>query len=523
MRRRWMDIRAKIDTVLIQKLSGDRARKSTLMLSDGPVQPLPPIESLRIKPVVPKPDPASPYPFENLAFEGGGAKGYAYIGAIEVLEEIGIYPGNVRRVAGTSMGSFIAMMAALGCSSSYMIEKFPKDMLGLVTDSPGGRIGSIMNAVRTRGMHPGKRVFDTLGDIVEDVTGARDITFAQVQERYGRELCVPVTNLTRMMTEYCHPKTTPNMSIRVAVRMSMSLPVLLQPVLLTKSGEDGAVLPEIYVDGGLLCNDPTHAFDGWWLSTAPGDAFLRRLRPLNRAHEHYPRAARFSPNNPKTLGFTVFAFGETDITSRWVRPGGDPPTLPNTPAALRGKEARRAQEKHASLSAPLQHLLETLDDFDADQDGQIDEGELTSLIDQGGLSSSELLSIFGTTDAKKIFDTLDLDGSGTIDYGELLAFLESRDVDVTTHLVGFAARPPKSAVEFAVNMLEAMTRDLTRANYDPADRARTIPINTDYVGTQTFDLQQADRDFLIETARRSTMAFFAEYDEMARARAGVSD
>lgn len=38
------------------------------------------------------------------------------------------------------------------------------------------------------------------------------------------ELCVIVTNLNRMSTEHCHVKTTPNMPVRVAVKMSISIP-----------------------------------------------------------------------------------------------------------------------------------------------------------------------------------------------------------------------------------------------------------------------------------------------------------
>ena len=46
----------------------------------------------------------------------------------------------------------------------------------------------------------------------------------QVYQKYGNTLCIVVTNLSQMTTEYCHPKTTPDMPIRVAIRMSMAIP-----------------------------------------------------------------------------------------------------------------------------------------------------------------------------------------------------------------------------------------------------------------------------------------------------------
>ena len=69
------------------------------------------------------------------------------------------------------------------------------------------------------------------------------------------------------------------------------------------------------------------------------------------------------------------------------------------------------------------------------------------------------------------------------------------------------SRPPKNIVEFAMNLLEAVSRDLTRSNQTSEDRPRTIPINTDYVGTTTFNLVEADLKWMIESGRVHTKAF----------------
>ena len=53
------------------------------------------------------------YHFKNLVFEGGGVKGIAYVGALEVLEREGILK-NIERVAGTSAGAMVAVLVALG-------------------------------------------------------------------------------------------------------------------------------------------------------------------------------------------------------------------------------------------------------------------------------------------------------------------------------------------------------------------------------------------------------------------------
>jgi len=504
-----------------ERVTPEHTRRATLMFADPPPPPLPPLATLKRQPVPPTAAASERYPWENLAFEGGGAKGYAYIGAVQVLEREGIYPHQIRRVAGTSVGSILAMFAALGASSADMLERVPTDLQALVMDGGGGKVGSMVRTAVARGMHPGQRSVEFLGHALEDFTGSADVTFRQLLDRCGRELCVPVTNVTRMMTEYCHPKTTPNMPVRVAVRMSMSLPVLLQPVLLQRASAGVADLEaaEVYVDGGLLCNTPTHAFDGWWLSMDPEDSFLRRILDLDRAASYYSRSVRFSPPNPRTLGFTLFSSDEADFTHTWVRPGGGPPPRPHTPARERFEEVERTSSSAAELSRPLQRLLAAIRDLDVNEDGTISEAELERAVEVGDVSSVELLSVFGTTSVPEIFASLNKNADGHIDFGEVVAFIETLGVDLTTHLVGFPARPPRTLAGFAANLFDAVTRDLSRANYSPADRERTIPICTDYVTTQSFDLVAADYEFLVDSARRSTKAFLIEHEHLRAAAA----
>jgi len=52
----------------------------------------------------------------------------------------------------------------------------------------------------------------------------------QVLDTFGRELCIVVTNLNRMCSEYCSPRLSPNLPIRDAVRMSMSFPRLFHVI-----------------------------------------------------------------------------------------------------------------------------------------------------------------------------------------------------------------------------------------------------------------------------------------------------
>lgn len=474
---------------------------------------LPPIGTLAKPPVLPSPDPHPRWPFDNLAFEGGGAKGIAYVGAAEVLEQEGLYPAHIRRVSGTSSGSFLAAMLAVGCSATELSRLlFETDLASVMQDARFGMFSGVLNLVTMYGWNPGSRLLEFLGERLRERTGSEDVTFRQVFERCGRELCIPVTNLTRMGTEYCHPKTTPDMPIRLAVGMSMSLPLLMVPYRLVRmvGTTDEA---DLYTDGGLLCNYPVHAFDGWWLSMKPEDTFLRRLRPLNRAKEQLHDQLRFNPRNPRTLGLTVFDRTELDASEGWLLAEGGPPPRPDTAlarsrAASELKLAERSKQRE-TLDAASQRLVDAMAAVETSGDGRVGRDEVKRLFDVGALGPDDAKVLFGTSNLDAIFAALDHNGDGSIAYDELVRYIDGRNVDLTAHL-GLARSAPSSMGTFMSSVFNTLLMHLRKTTLHPDDRARTIPIDTDYVGTSDFALEPGDREFLLESGRRAARAFLGQ-------------
>ena len=62
------------------------------------------------------------YHFKNLVFEGGGVKGIAYIGAMQVLKDKGILPA-IERVGGTSAGAINATLSIMVGGDSEVFEQ----------------------------------------------------------------------------------------------------------------------------------------------------------------------------------------------------------------------------------------------------------------------------------------------------------------------------------------------------------------------------------------------------------------
>ena len=95
------------------------------------------------------------YHFRNLVFEGGGVKGIAYVGALEVLDKEGILK-DIKRVAGTSAGALVAVLIGLGYSAKEL-----KDILWSINfqnflDSSWGVIRNTKRFIEDYGWYKGE-------------------------------------------------------------------------------------------------------------------------------------------------------------------------------------------------------------------------------------------------------------------------------------------------------------------------------------------------------------------------------
>ncbi|KXJ23340.1 Uncharacterized protein R571 [Exaiptasia diaphana] len=292
------------------------------------------------------------FPFENLIFEGGGNKGMAYVGALQVLESAGVMK-KIKRVAGASAGAITAALIAIGFNSQELKEFLDQDLKKILVDHNCGYCSLLPNLLKGFGWNPGKKLIKWFGEQLRERAGDADVTFREVLERFGTELCVVVTNLNQMSVEYFHPKTTPNTPIRRAIRMSVALPGVFQCVRQINNDYE-----DVYVDGGLLCNYPIHAYDGWWLSMDPKHTFFKKLQPLEDFARLFEKSERFGDWNRKTLGIVLYSHTETELMKTLLseREGNKPPEPPNTKIArqrlkLKQQQLTMRQEHQAMVGA----------------------------------------------------------------------------------------------------------------------------------------------------------------------------
>ena len=146
--------------------------------------------------------------------------------------------------AGASAGLIPALFLALGLDSAQVNEETEKIDMNEFFD---GSIMKYYNLVSKSGLHPAKKCTEFVEYLLQKYTGDKDLTFLGLYQRYGTELCISVSNVSRSQNEYFHVNTTPDLPIKAAIRTTMSVPLLWTPVDI---GGDK------YVDGGLFNNYP---------------------------------------------------------------------------------------------------------------------------------------------------------------------------------------------------------------------------------------------------------------------------
>lgn len=114
-----------------------------------------------------EPHPAGgPDGIRFLAFEGGGGKGGAYLGAVIALEELGLLPINtasgeanrLEGISGASAGSITAFLLAIGQTSGDMWQAIVKGVFKDFMDAP--RVGYARRAVFAGDAPPGDTIRD---------------------------------------------------------------------------------------------------------------------------------------------------------------------------------------------------------------------------------------------------------------------------------------------------------------------------------------------------------------------------
>lgn len=173
--------------------------------------------------------------YTALVLSGGGVHGFSMLGALSQLQADGLAMSDVEVLVGTSAGSLVAALMALGRSPREAMNKATKTPLlsRLQLNIDGFMSGRL-------GLDSGQGLEHLIDEALEC-----NMTFEELKESTGKTLVVVVTSVHDQKAVYLSHETSPKCSINTAVKMSCCVPLLFDCVRY----EGG-----LYVDGGLTNN-----------------------------------------------------------------------------------------------------------------------------------------------------------------------------------------------------------------------------------------------------------------------------
>ena len=189
----------------------------------------------------------------GVALSGGGIRGIAHAGVLKALEENNI---KIDAIGGTSSGSIIATLYAMGYSPYYIYILFKKYAKDLVNQNSISKVTSIGNFMANKkgnfqGFYTGEEIENGFNNIalrkgvkkISDIKMPIVIPTVDVQNSKKYIITNQIPEKTSPNTEYIN-----NIEIGKAIRASSSFPVVFSPCEYNKHR---------FLDGGILDNFPT--------------------------------------------------------------------------------------------------------------------------------------------------------------------------------------------------------------------------------------------------------------------------
>ena len=201
-------------------------------------------------------------PPRRIALSGGGMKGIAHVGALEVLEARGLL-SCIKEYLGTSAGALISFCIVIGYTLSEL-----RSLCSVLdfTQTQNLDFDTILDFPNRLGLDDGKNVEKFLGVLIRAKGLSETTTFEELylKKPNAPNLRVFATNLDSMSLKEFSIQT-PTVPLIFAVRASMAIPFLFIPLKDT--------LGELLVDGALISQFPFHHLSDSQRSETIGIAF----------------------------------------------------------------------------------------------------------------------------------------------------------------------------------------------------------------------------------------------------------
>lgn len=183
---------------------------------------------------------------EILVVSGGSIKGFTSLGCITKLKELKII-NNLKVYCGTSVGSTICLLLLIGYEPYQIYQILYEIDLDILIEYDNDIIDDSCFGISTS-----NPLINIIALLLKKKNIDPDITFKKLYELIPKKIIITGVCLNDLSLNYFSYETTPDMSVLLAIRISISLPFVFKPVSYNN---------KIWVDGGCLNDYPIEIFD----------------------------------------------------------------------------------------------------------------------------------------------------------------------------------------------------------------------------------------------------------------------
>jgi NTE family protein len=178
-----------------------------------------------------------------LVLSGGGIKGICHIGALKALQDLKKID-NIKTISGTSIGALVGFLFSIGYS--------PDDLFNFILLFDFKKLKpNPINVFEKYGIDNGDKFIVIMNQMLKTKNIDDKINFKQLYQKTGINLIINASCINDKQVYYFSHKTHPDMSVVLAVRMSIAVPIYFAPVIYDN---------KMFVDGGCIDNYPIQLF-----------------------------------------------------------------------------------------------------------------------------------------------------------------------------------------------------------------------------------------------------------------------
>jgi predicted acylesterase/phospholipase RssA len=194
----------------------------------------------------------------TLTLEGCGVRAFAYVGALQALQERQLL-NNVNCIYGTSGGAIIAALYSAGYTPDELITQMAAFNMKMVSGSKWQQVKNALSYNKRLGLFNAHNFELWLNQKLFEKTQIKDITMEQLYHTTNIDIHIIAVDIAHAQLLDINYKSFPKLPVATAVLASMSIPAIVQPVMLDTSNTrttNKKLANKVLCDGGILYNNP---------------------------------------------------------------------------------------------------------------------------------------------------------------------------------------------------------------------------------------------------------------------------